>query len=80
MNARKIKIYFGVPRYGWLPVELNFGAFNINCSVSNVLNDPLEELLILISITLTSMFSLYSAQTYLYSFNAKIACNVKAAI
>lgn len=48
MNTTKIYTHFGIPRHGWLPVELNFGAFSIKCSVSNILNDPLEEFLNLI--------------------------------
>lgn len=32
------------PKHGWLPVRLELDAFVIDCSASNVLNDPLAEL------------------------------------
>ncbi|MBP7808149.1 MAG: hypothetical protein KA163_02540 [Bacteroidia bacterium] len=41
---KSLSISFGTPEHGWLPVDLNFGDYNINFDASDVLNDPVNEL------------------------------------
>lgn len=44
-SIEHIGLTLGIPEHGWLPVRLQLNAFVIGCSVSNVLNDPLDELI-----------------------------------
>src|SRR6476646_5794970 len=40
-----LALALGRPSAGWLPVHLQLGDFVLDCAASNVLNDPVEELL-----------------------------------
>jgi len=40
-----ISITFGTPEYGWLPVDFRYKGFQIDFDASNVLNDPIDELI-----------------------------------
>lgn len=44
MNA-KLLFTLGTPEHGWLPAELYYGNFYLPIDASDVLNDPAEELL-----------------------------------
>ncbi|MBK0402151.1 hypothetical protein I5M27_04095 [Adhaeribacter sp. BT258] len=44
MNNR-ISIKFEKPEYGWLPVVFSHNDFKIDFHASNVLNDPIDELI-----------------------------------
>jgi len=39
-----IKVSFGKPDHGWLPVNFEYNDFVLNIEASDVLNDPTEEL------------------------------------
>lgn len=39
-----LSITFGIPDFGWLPVVFHYNEFHLEMGVSNVLNDPLDEL------------------------------------
>jgi len=41
----KISISLGTPEHGWLPVVFRYKDFQIDFDASNVLNDPIEELM-----------------------------------
>ena len=43
--GKSIIINFGEPKHGWLPVDLHYEEFKIEFDASNVLNDPMNELL-----------------------------------
>lgn len=40
-----ISLSFGTPEYGWLPFDFRYNDFQIKDSASNVLNDPIEEII-----------------------------------
>lgn len=42
---KSISIILRTPDYGWLPVTFRYQEFNLDFYASNVLNDPVEELL-----------------------------------
>lgn len=44
-SIEHIGLTFQTPEYGWLPLRLQINAFVIGCSASNVLNDPVHELI-----------------------------------
>lgn len=48
MNA-ELLFTIGIPEYGWLPAELHYGDFYLLIDASDVLNDPLEELLLVVT-------------------------------
>jgi hypothetical protein len=39
-----VKIAFGIPQHGWLPVIFSAGAFRLEMNVSNVPTNPIESL------------------------------------
>jgi hypothetical protein len=41
----EIDLVLNPPRHGWIAVSLRLGEFELKCSASTVLNDPLAELL-----------------------------------
>jgi len=41
----RIDLALQPPRHGWLPLRLELGSFVVECVASNVLNDPLDELI-----------------------------------
>lgn len=43
--GKSIILNFGEPEHGWLPVDLHYEEFKIEFDASDVLNDPIEELL-----------------------------------
>lgn len=45
MNSNKIKFQLGRPKAGWLPVKLQDKDYHLEFIVSNVPNDPIDELM-----------------------------------
>lgn len=42
--SESIYVHFGIPKYGWLPVNFNYDEFHIEFDASDGLNDPIGEL------------------------------------
>jgi hypothetical protein len=42
-----ISITFGTPHYGWLPVTFQYKDFQLSFEASNVLNDPIDDIIYL---------------------------------
>ncbi len=45
----KLLFTLGTPDHGWLPVELRYGDFYLSIDASDVPNDPLEALLLVVT-------------------------------
>ena len=45
MKKEKIKIEFGLPEHGWLPVDLRHGEFELKFMASDVPVNPIDQLI-----------------------------------
>ncbi|RNI28184.1 hypothetical protein EFA69_19120 [Rufibacter immobilis] len=45
MKIEKLKMELGAPEYGWLPVKLTFGDFDLQFKASDVPANPIDQLI-----------------------------------